>query len=168
MAESRGLGDVYKRQALPPASCSPPWRSWGPNINADESALWLSEIIPAPLEFRYVDERRLGLASLADAQSLALTTTFNTTDTGLQSQDDGADVRCELLTVARTEQPGVAAAINAAADTFEKAGGLLPAQPGVMLPSILDVPDVTVPVSYTHLTLPTTARRCRSRWSPYH
>ena len=24
------------------------------------------------------------------------------------------------------------------------------------------------PVSYTHLTLPTTARRCRSRWSPYH
>ena len=25
-----------------------------------------------------------------------------------------------------------------------------------------------MPVSYTHLTLPTTARRCRSRWSPYH
>ena len=24
------------------------------------------------------------------------------------------------------------------------------------------------PVSYTHLTLPTTAYRCRSRWSPYH
>ena len=24
------------------------------------------------------------------------------------------------------------------------------------------------PVSYTHLTLPTTSRRCRSRWSPYH
>ena len=74
---------------MPPASCSPPWRSWGPKINADESALWLSEIIPAPLEFRYVDKRRLGLASLADAQSLALTTTFSTIDTGLQSQDDG-------------------------------------------------------------------------------
>ena len=27
---------------------------------------------------------------------------------------------------------------------------------------------VLMPVSYTHLTLPTTARRCRSRWSPYH
>ena len=25
-----------------------------------------------------------------------------------------------------------------------------------------------IAVSYTHLTLPTTARRCRSRWSPYH
>ena len=25
-----------------------------------------------------------------------------------------------------------------------------------------------IPVSYTHLTLPTTCRGCRSRWSPYH
>ena len=25
-----------------------------------------------------------------------------------------------------------------------------------------------VPVSYTHLTLPTTLSTCRSRWSPYH
>ena len=24
------------------------------------------------------------------------------------------------------------------------------------------------PVSYTHLTLPTTLSQCRSRWSPYH
>ena len=24
------------------------------------------------------------------------------------------------------------------------------------------------PVSYTHLTLPTTLNSCRSRWSPYH
>ena len=24
------------------------------------------------------------------------------------------------------------------------------------------------PVSYTHLTLPTTQQLCRSRWSPYH
>ena len=26
----------------------------------------------------------------------------------------------------------------------------------------------TKAVSYTHLTLPTTCTRCRSRWSPYH
>ena len=25
-----------------------------------------------------------------------------------------------------------------------------------------------MPVSYTHLTLPTTKALCRSRWSPYH
>ena len=28
--------------------------------------------------------------------------------------------------------------------------------------------NVCVPVSYTHLTLPTILRSCRSRWSPYH
>ena len=29
-------------------------------------------------------------------------------------------------------------------------------------------PDYYIPVSYTHLTLPTTSALCRSRWSPYH
>ena len=28
--------------------------------------------------------------------------------------------------------------------------------------------QVILPVSYTHLTLPTILRSCRSRWSPYH
>ena len=28
--------------------------------------------------------------------------------------------------------------------------------------------DAIGPVSYTHLTLPTTLHECRSRWSPYH
>ncbi|WKS68385.1 hypothetical protein NLL38_08240 [Corynebacterium accolens] len=102
--------------------------------------MWLSEVIPAPLEFRYVDGRRLGLATLADAQSLALTTTFNAVDTGLRSDAEGLDVRCELVTVARVGQPEVAAAVGAAAAKLEKAGGLLPAQPGVLLPSLLDLP----------------------------
>ena len=35
----------------------------------------------------------------------------------------------------------------------------------VIIPVIL---GCIIAVSYTHLTLPTTARRCRSRWSPYH
>mgnify|MGYP001828241565 CR=1 FL=1 len=30
------------------------------------------------------------------------------------------------------------------------------------------VTDTEIPVSYTHLTLPTTCNLCRSRWSPYH
>ena len=30
------------------------------------------------------------------------------------------------------------------------------------------IPTITVPVSYTHLTLPTKYNSCRSRWSPYH
>ena len=35
-----------------------------------------------------------------------------------------------------------------------------------MLHEILSLRAITV--SYTHLTLPTTIIRCRSRWSPYH
>ena len=33
---------------------------------------------------------------------------------------------------------------------------------------VIDTGVDASPVSYTHLTLPTTSRRCRSRWSPYH
>ena len=31
-----------------------------------------------------------------------------------------------------------------------------------------EIGRITVAVSYTHLTLPTIAAECRSRWSPYH
>ena len=34
--------------------------------------------------------------------------------------------------------------------------------------SIPMITDEEIPVSYTHLTLPTTVALCRSRWSPYH
>ena len=30
------------------------------------------------------------------------------------------------------------------------------------------MPDIDIAVSYTHLTLPTKIKWCRSRWSPYH
>ena len=32
----------------------------------------------------------------------------------------------------------------------------------------ISVTNITDTVSYTHLTLPTIALLCRSRWSPYH
>ena len=31
-----------------------------------------------------------------------------------------------------------------------------------------EIDYLVTPVSYTHLTLPTTGSLCRSRWSPYH
>ena len=37
----------------------------------------------------------------------------------------------------------------------------------VLVPLGLGV-GALAPVSYTHLTLPTILRSCRSRWSPYH
>ena len=33
---------------------------------------------------------------------------------------------------------------------------------------LLGMSEIFLPVSYTHLTLPTTGSLCRSRWSPYH
>ena len=33
---------------------------------------------------------------------------------------------------------------------------------------VFDLLTPEEPVSYTHLTLPTKHRACRSRWSPYH
>ncbi|WP_234457966.1 hypothetical protein [Corynebacterium macginleyi] len=125
---------------MPPACCWQPSKKRRAKINADESAVWLSGVIPAPVEFRYVDGRRLGFATLGDALSLALTTTFNAVDTGLRSDATGLDVRCELVTVARVGHPEVAAAVGAAAAKLEKAGGFLPAQPGILLPSLLDLP----------------------------
>ena len=36
------------------------------------------------------------------------------------------------------------------------------------IPLAAEVAKNLGPVSYTHLTLPTTLHECRSRWSPYH
>ena len=40
--------------------------------------------------------------------------------------------------------------------------------PEVRLPEELTSAVTADAVSYTHLTLPTILRSCRSRWSPYH
>lgn len=65
-----------------------------------------------------------------------MTVGFSQVDTGLQRADDGVDVRCELLAVGRTNPATVAAAVQAAADQIAAAAGVIPAQPGVLLPSM--------------------------------
>ena len=39
---------------------------------------------------------------------------------------------------------------------------------GTTLVPLSELVQALFPVSYTHLTLPTTIPSCRSRWSPYH
>ena len=51
-------------------------------------------------------------------------------------------------------------------DSLANAPIFRPVRPSGRLQSLFSL--LFKPVSYTHLTLPTTARRCRSRWSPYH
>lgn len=88
------------------------------------------------------------MAALDDEQNLAVTTQFAEVNTGLVKQGTEMAVRCELLAVARAPQAAVAAAIVGVAEKLENAGGVLPAQPGVLLPNIVspleDAADITV------------------------
>ena len=60
-----------------------------------------------------------------------------------------------------------AAAHNAADVSFNQM--MIPHhQQAVEMSETLLAKDDIPPVSYTHLTLPTTRLVCRSRWSPYH
>lgn len=125
-----------------PVSCWLPWRSWGHKaINADETAYWLDDVIPVDLEFKNIEGHRVGLAVLDDDQSLAVTCDFADVDTGLAHAEQGIDVRCELLAVARTGQAEVAAAVSAASSLLTKAAGVLPAQPGLLLPNLFGEND---------------------------
>ncbi|AKE38147.1 Suppressor of fused protein (SUFU) [Corynebacterium camporealensis] len=53
-------------------------------------------------------------------------------------------MRCELLTVGRVPVSRVAAAVTGAARTLRDAQGVIPAQPGVLLPSILSADELSV------------------------
>ncbi|MDO5031824.1 suppressor of fused domain protein [Corynebacterium sp.] len=53
----------------------------------------------------------------------------------------GVDVRCELLTVARAEPAAAVAAVLSAARLLARAKGVVPAQPGVLLPELFPSDD---------------------------
>ena len=70
---------------------------------------------------------------------------------------------------------GVAYSLGEAAGSFRKGNELSvgatytgPVTVGLGYQQIADSGSGETPVSYTHLTLPTTCTPCRSRWSPYH
>lgn len=131
--------------------------------------------MPVDLEFKDIDGHRLGLASLEHGQALAVTTEFSQVDTGVAEVPPPApaapapaepestppepappapaaprDIRCELICVARTGPPEVAAAVIAASRLLRKAGGVIPAKPGTLLPSLTSgtpleqAPEITV------------------------
>ena len=112
-------------------------------MRREEIAQWLGGIVPAELEFR----EDSAAADLGDDQRMALTVGFSDVDTGLVAVDGGADVRSELIAVARAEKEQLRAVVEAAARMLADAAGLLPAQPGAMLPNLAEragLQDVTV------------------------
>ena len=69
----------------------------------------------------------------------------------------------DVITIVDCGHGGLSTTISALADAYFKPDAPLLTDAITLLPYY-----GARSVSYTHLTLPTTARRCRSRWSPYH
>lgn len=103
-------------------------------MNREEAAFWLGQLIPAELEFGSDS----AVADLGEGQRVALTVGFSDVDTGLVAVDGGDEVRSELITVARAEKEQLADVLAAAARMLADAEGILPAQPGTMLPGLAE------------------------------
>ncbi|RSZ64477.1 hypothetical protein EAH68_05685 [Corynebacterium hylobatis] len=103
-------------------------------MRREETTFWLSQLIPAELDFG----EDAAVADLDDGQQVAVTVGFADVDTGLVAVEGGADVRSELITVARAERGQLTAVLRAAATLLADANGLLPAQPGTMIPHLAE------------------------------
>lgn len=103
-------------------------------MQREETTFWLSQLIPVELD---VGED-VAVADLDDGQRVAVTVGFAEVDTGLVAVDGGADVRSELITVARAGRGQLTAVLRAAATLLADANGLLPAQPGTMIPQLAE------------------------------
>ena len=77
---------------------------------------------------------------------------------GVQVDDASADDVMAQLLVLESQDPDrdITLYINSPGGSF------------TALTAIYDTMQYVKPVCYTHLTLPTILRSCRSRWSPYH
>ncbi|GAB2502741.1 Suppressor of fused protein (SUFU) [Corynebacterium atrinae] len=123
--------------------CSRPSRSWGRSpLNIDETTFWLGQLFPTPPVF---DEARdIGMVALESDQVLGVTRTFAEVDTGLEAIEEGLPVRSEIVSVARATPEQVAGALEAATNKLRSTGGFVPAQPGTLLPQLLDQEDLSV------------------------
>ena len=146
MVSSRGLGDVYKRQA--------------------QSALRIETLAVAEADAaaagiavrRSIVEKELALDELNRARASSATALA----TQQAAIADAERANMEAVLAAGTQ--------NAVAADLAKtmaADRVAAAQLAVSVTATQEAAAVR-PVSYTHLTLPTIHVECRSRWSPYH
>ena len=139
MIESRGLGDVYKRQVQHVTY-----------YEAEAFAAWAGARLPTEIEWEK--------ACAWDPESHSRRRyPWGTTQPNAELANLGGEA---LRPAPVGAYPGGASAYGAEqmlGDVWEWTTSPLRPWPGF-----------TATVSYTHLTLPTTSRRCRSRWSPYH
>ncbi|RNE48252.1 suppressor of fused domain protein [Corynebacterium alimapuense] len=105
-------------------------------MNIEETAYWLDQIIPADLVSGHSAGLPAVTAELGQGQFLAATVDVAELDTGLRELETELPVRSELLVVARAPQQQLVDVLAAAAIMLKDAGGIVPAQPGTMLPQL--------------------------------
>ena len=109
-------------------------------MQRDDTLTWLGQLLPAELSDD--GDGRVLTADLGEGQHLAVTAGFADVDTGLVAVDGGVDVRCELIVVARAPREQLAEVLRAAWRVFADGAGDPPAQPGTLLPQLLEAGTV--------------------------
>lgn len=108
-------------------------------MDRDDTLHWISQLIPGELD---VDEDT-ATADLGEGQMVGVSVGFAEVDTGLVAVEEELPVRSELIVVARAAaEEEVRAVLRAAVDKLSGAGGILPAQPGTMLPQLIQIGSV--------------------------
>ncbi|WP_281279414.1 suppressor of fused domain protein [Corynebacterium tapiri] len=88
--------------------------------------------------------------------SFAASIGFGDVDTGLvMEQDPETEIRCELLTFTNGSQADAAEAVLAAADLLKQANGVVPAQPGTLLPDVVKRTQLSTTLTHGALVAPT-------------
>ena len=99
-------------------------------------------------------------------------TRINRSDTIDQLKDLGIEINANQTAIEKLK--AIATGLNGSNQETkdfikELAGGVYQInQLSAILSNLSGEYSIYEPVSYTHLTLPTTLHECRSRWSPYH
>ncbi|GGG73138.1 suppressor of fused domain protein [Corynebacterium pelargi] len=111
-------------------------------MDLEASLLWQQGVFPGNLEEVPLEPGcgvRVAVSDLG-GELLATTLNFNEVDTGLHSEDEGADIRSEIFTVGRVSSEVAVSAlqqVSAKLAAFnQKLLGMVPAQPGTMIPGL--------------------------------
>jgi len=96
----------------------------------------VDQFIPGELALKELGELHVAVADLGEGQRLGCTVDFAVVDTGLETADEALPVRSELLAVATAGEQQIIDVLAAAATTLIDAAGVIPAQPGTMLPNL--------------------------------
>lgn len=116
-------------------------------MNIEETLYWVDQFVPGDLALKELGQLHIAVSDLGEGEQLGTTVDFAVVDTGLETQDEAIPVRSELIAVARVGEQKIIDVLAAATTMLIDAAGVIPGQPGTMLPNLVDkagLTDVTV------------------------